>query len=533
MNSAINFVKIFILTFPFLLQILDWREQSRFPAQVILDLDGDPVNEDVTAYGWKLVFHDDFLEKDKAIASGTPKDCFDGPVACLYHGWIRKDCLTEHLHDGLKDLNRCNWTVWGMYNWMDWDAKEGKGINSFHPKQVAVKDGALHLSAVRSQIPMDQLKCKVAYNNPEYNHEKMFFTDCLINSGGVQSSKYFRQTNNREVGFSQEYGRFEVRAKLSHGTGSWPAAWMLPSVHPLPEAYDTDNDNGCGWWPYRGEIDLVEAWEDTPDKVTVSYHDGDCSLRVKSNSNRQIKSKELFPEMKKNEREKTFYQDFHTYAVEWSENAISFYIDDIFVHAIAKGKRIKAKHFETEKHNEWADDIQAQIARGDFYFLLNNTIQAKEEVFDFWKSLDYGSEAEADNVYIIDYVKAYKRCTIYDESSTCYKPNYKNKNIYHGKNQEIVMDLNVYPNPISSNNNLNIRLTSPEDCDKIELQLLDINGRISTIQTFKNVLTDQNYFEAYNIGNRSPGFYFVSSLYQGCGEEKENGQSTVKIQVIL
>ncbi len=44
------------------------------------------------------------------------------------------------------------------------------------------------------------------------------------------------------------YGRFEVRAKLPSGRGTWPAIWMLPS----------GKSYGNAGWPDNGEIDIME-----------------------------------------------------------------------------------------------------------------------------------------------------------------------------------------------------------------------------------------------------------------------------------
>ena len=44
-----------------------------------------------------------------------------------------------------------------------------------------------------------------------------------------------------------KYGRFEIRAKMPTGQGSWPAIWMMPT------------DAVYGDWPRSGEVDIVEA----------------------------------------------------------------------------------------------------------------------------------------------------------------------------------------------------------------------------------------------------------------------------------
>jgi len=42
-----------------------------------------------------------------------------------------------------------------------------------------------------------------------------------------------------------KYGKFEIRAKLPKGLGTWPAIWMLGSTNPMK-------------WPDDGEIDIME-----------------------------------------------------------------------------------------------------------------------------------------------------------------------------------------------------------------------------------------------------------------------------------
>lgn len=74
-----------------------------------------------------------------------------------------------------------------------------------------------------------------------------------------------------------KYGRFEVRARLPKGQGTWPAIWMLPV------------DNAYGPWAASGEIDILEAVNlgaacpECPggkdDRVLGTLHFGGVSLR--------------------------------------------------------------------------------------------------------------------------------------------------------------------------------------------------------------------------------------------------------------
>ncbi|HIL08654.1 MAG TPA: glycoside hydrolase family 16 protein, partial [Candidatus Latescibacteria bacterium] len=59
------------------------------------------------------------------------------------------------------------------------------------------------------------------------------------------------------------YGRFEIRAKLPFGRGTWPALWMLPTH---------DTYGGEHYWPDNGEIDILEHVGHEPDVVHFSVH---------------------------------------------------------------------------------------------------------------------------------------------------------------------------------------------------------------------------------------------------------------------
>jgi hypothetical protein len=144
MNWQHPFILFCLITFSL---VSTNKETARFPAA-----------EDVTQYGWKVTFEDEFNGKDQAIARGTPSSCFDMPPQCLLNYWSQRDCRPEY-HANLKNLNKCNWRVYDMYNWMDFDAKESQGVNALEPSQVEVKDGNLILYASRSSFSKDQFDC--------------------------------------------------------------------------------------------------------------------------------------------------------------------------------------------------------------------------------------------------------------------------------------------------------------------------------------------------------------------------------------
>lgn len=117
--------------------------------------------------------------------------------------------------------------------------------------------------------------------------------------------------------FSFKYGRAVVRAKMPVGDWMWPAIWMLPE------------DWVYGEWPVSGEIDIIESIgnRDYVDvdgqKVGIQKMGSTLHWGPDRNNNRYY----LTSEAKWNYTDN--YGDyFHTFILDWSENGISFYVDD-------------------------------------------------------------------------------------------------------------------------------------------------------------------------------------------------------------
>lgn len=105
-------------------------------------------------------------------------------------------------------------------------------------------------------------------------------------------------------GGSLTYGRVEVRAKVPAARGTWPAIWMLP-----------DNwTYGNGGWPDNGEIDIMEHVGYDANVVHFSTH---CN-RYYFRNNNQKTARLPVP---------TATSDFHIYAMEWTPETITGYID--------------------------------------------------------------------------------------------------------------------------------------------------------------------------------------------------------------
>ena len=101
---------------------------------------------------------------------------------------------------------------------------------------------------------------------------------------------------------SWQYGYFEIRAKLPQGRGTWPALWMLPEV------------NNFGTWPKSGEIDIMEHVGYDPGKVHGTVHTEAFNHMIGTQKGAQL----MVP---------NFASEFHTYAVDWKQGQMDFYID--------------------------------------------------------------------------------------------------------------------------------------------------------------------------------------------------------------
>lgn len=105
--------------------------------------------------------------------------------------------------------------------------------------------------------------------------------------------------------FTQAYGRFEASIKIPRGQGMWPAFWMLG-----------DNIGSVGW-PNSGEIDVMENIGREPGTVHGSLHGPGYS------GGNPLTGSYTLP------NGAALADAFHTYAVDWTPDSVTFSIDGI------------------------------------------------------------------------------------------------------------------------------------------------------------------------------------------------------------
>lgn len=159
-----------------------------------------------------------------------------------------------------------------------------------------------------------------------------------------------------------QYGRIEARLKVPAGAGTWPAFWMLGS-----------NFDQVGW-PDCGEIDIMEYVGRDPTVVMGTLHGPGYSgaLGLKGNSL----------------QDHAIADDFHTYAIEWDEDHISWFFDDVEYHTLTR------------------DDVGSErwVFDQPFFLILNLALGGT-----------LGGFISADTVFpahvYVDYVRVYQEVT--------------------------------------------------------------------------------------------------------------------------
>ena len=173
------------------------------------------------------------------------------------------------------------------------------------------------------------------------------------------------------------YGRFETRAKLPKGIGSWPAIWMLGS-----------SISTIGW-PACGEIDIMEHVGFDEGIIHASIHTTDYNHNLGTQKSGSI----TIP---------TVTDSFHVYTLEWTPNYLNFMVDDTPYHFVYNDSE--------DDPNKWPFDENA-------YIILNVAVGG-----------DWGGAQGVDNgampmQMLIDYVRVYEASDQHNDIDVTFQVN--------------------------------------------------------------------------------------------------------------
>lgn len=136
--------------------------------------------------------------------------------------------------------------------------------------------------------------------------------------------------------FSFTYGRVDVRLKTTPHVGNFPAAWMMPQP-------PTDS------WPKAGEIDIFESIDAQQRAWHTIHSNWTHNLGYKWNPQSSFE-------------ENVSVSDWHVYSLDWTEDALRWYVDGEEV-----GSYLKSEDEDVLSQGQWP-------FTHDFYIILNQSV---------------------------------------------------------------------------------------------------------------------------------------------------------------
>lgn len=184
-------------------------------------------------------------------------------------GW---ELVWQDEFDG-EEINRSNWNYEiGGWGWGNGEAQ----YYTDHPENARVENGLLVIEARMEK------------------YEDKYYTSARLVTQDLQSF---------------QYGRIEARIKVPPGAGFWPAFWMLGS-----DFQRNPDDPFDSNWPDAGEIDIMEYVGREPDLIMGTIHGPGYSGALGIG--------------RWNRQDYPIADEFHTYAIEWNYDGISWFYDD-------------------------------------------------------------------------------------------------------------------------------------------------------------------------------------------------------------
>ncbi|MGV9715880.1 glycoside hydrolase family 16 protein [Rhodococcus pyridinivorans] len=179
---------------------------------------------------------------------------------------------------------------------------------------------------------------------------RCWYGRCRFTSGKLTTRK-----QDETIVFAQEYGRFDIRAKLPVGTGLWPAFWLLG-----------ENLDEVGH-PEAGEIDVVEVIGKRDDEVEQHAHGPGLHFGAEH----------ILPQGQS-------VTDWHTYGIEWSSDQLSWHVDGEITRTLTRD----------EADSGWVFDRP-------FFLLLNLAVGGE------WPGSP-DSDTEFPARMLVDYIRVYR-----------------------------------------------------------------------------------------------------------------------------
>lgn len=240
----------------------------------------------------------------------------------------------------------------GRPNPANWTYEEGfvrnKELQWYQPDNAFCEDGKLIIEGRRKRKP-----------NPNYQPD----TDNWRTKR--KFANYTASSLKTEGLHAWQYGRFEIRAKISAKNGLWPAIWFLGVAGP---------------WPANGEIDLMEFYDHSI--LANACWEGGAKVWWPVWDSSKTPVEELGAS--------DWDQEFHLWRMDWGDESIKLYLDDRLLNTVELNKTINR-----------AGRGPVNPFKQPHYLLLNLAIGGKNG--------GDPSETSFPSRYEIDYVRVYQK----------------------------------------------------------------------------------------------------------------------------
>lgn len=222
---------------------------------------------------------------------------------------------------------------------------EAVQIYTDRPKNLTLRGGHLILTAYNEYFESTNWK-------PESKHwwesrKSANYTSGSINSKGKLQFRY---------------GRVEIRAKIEHGRGVWPALWLIG-----------DNPGG---WPSCGEIDILEFVSQNPKTIHATLH-------------YTMNGKYTHPTNPYHAK-KDIAGDWHLYGMNWTPDKLELTFDN---------QVIFTQHLDRTTQQDGKNPFRD----GLYHFIINLAL-------DGWAEAPVATDYP--RAFTVDYVRLYQDDTI-------------------------------------------------------------------------------------------------------------------------